>query len=88
MERSNAERLMGRREVGSWRFYATPPRRRASWRTSWESAETRCTSTSGFFGEPGWLINPPAHGVVFCVDVKPQIQALDRTAPMLPLSPG
>jgi hypothetical protein len=26
--------------------------------------------------------------VIFCVDVKPQIQALDRTAPILPLQPG
>lgn len=36
----------------------------------------------------GLYLNPPAHAVVFCVDVKPQIQALDRTAPMLPLQPG
>lgn len=36
----------------------------------------------------GLYLNPPAHGVVFCVDVKPQIQALDRTAPLLPLQPG
>ncbi len=36
----------------------------------------------------GLYLNPPAHAVVFCVDVKPQIQALDRTAPLLPLQPG
>lgn len=36
----------------------------------------------------GLYLNPPDHAVVFCVDVKPQIQALDRTAPLLPLQPG
>jgi len=36
----------------------------------------------------GLYLNPPVHAVVFCVDVKPQIQALDRTAPLLPLQPG
>jgi transposase len=36
----------------------------------------------------GLYLNPPTHAVVFCVDVKPQIQALDRTAPLLPLQPG
>jgi transposase len=36
----------------------------------------------------GLYLDPPAHAVVFCLDVKPQIQALDRTAPLLPLQPG
>jgi transposase len=36
----------------------------------------------------GLYLHPPAHAVVFCLDVKPQIQALDRTAPLLPLQPG
>lgn len=36
----------------------------------------------------GLYLNPPTHAVVLCVDVKPQIQALDRTAPLLPLQPG
>ena len=36
----------------------------------------------------GLYINPPAHAVVLCVDEKSQIQALDRTAPLLPLQPG
>jgi len=36
----------------------------------------------------GLYLTPPTHAVVFCVDVKPQIQALDRTAPLLPLQPG
>jgi hypothetical protein len=33
-------------------------------------------------------MNPPAHAVVFCVDEKSQIQALDRTQPLLPMRPG
>ena len=32
--------------------------------------------------------NPPDAAVVLCVDHKSQIQALDRTAPILPLLPG
>jgi transposase len=33
-------------------------------------------------------LNPPDKAVVLCVDEKSQIQALDRTAPILPLRPG
>jgi len=36
----------------------------------------------------GLYVNPPEHAVVFCVDEKPQIQALERTAPLLPMQPG
>lgn len=36
----------------------------------------------------GLYLNPPAHAAVFCVDEKPQIQALDRTQPLLPMRPG
>jgi transposase len=36
----------------------------------------------------GMYMNPPDHALVFCVDEKSQIQALDRTQPMLPLRPG
>src|SRR5579862_4778197 len=36
----------------------------------------------------GLYLNPPDAAVVFCVDEKSQIQALDRTAPVLPLLPG
>jgi transposase len=36
----------------------------------------------------GLYLNPPQHAVVFCVDEKTAIQALDRTLPVLPLSPG
>lgn len=36
----------------------------------------------------GLYTNPPEHAMVFCVDQKSQIQALDRTQPLLPLRPG
>jgi len=36
----------------------------------------------------GLYLNPPDAAVVLCVDEKSQIQALDRTAPVLPLMPG
>ena len=36
----------------------------------------------------GLYLNPPDAAVVLCVDEKSQIQALDRSAPMLPLMPG
>jgi transposase len=36
----------------------------------------------------GLYLNPPEAAVVLCVDEKSQIQALDRTAPVLPLIPG
>ncbi|MGD8376189.1 MAG: IS630 family transposase [Acidobacteriota bacterium] len=36
----------------------------------------------------GLYFNPPEHAVVFCVDEKSQIQALERTQPLLPMRPG
>ena len=36
----------------------------------------------------GLYLNPPEHAAVFCLDEKTAIQALDRTDPVLPLSPG
>ena len=36
----------------------------------------------------GLYIHPPEHALVLCVDEKSQIQALDRTQPLLPMRPG
>lgn len=36
----------------------------------------------------GLYLNPPDHALVLCVDEKSQIQALDRTQPILPMRPG
>jgi hypothetical protein len=35
----------------------------------------------------GLYMNPPENAIVLCVDEKTQIQALDRTQPMLPMRP-
>lgn len=44
--------------------------------------ETKAADVSGLY------LHPPQHAVVFCVDEKTAIQALDRKDPILPLSPG
>lgn len=50
-------------------------------------------STDPFFVEKvgdivGLYMNPPQRAMVLCVDEKSQVQALDRTQPILPLRPG
>jgi transposase len=55
--------------------------------------ETFKLSTDPLFVEKvrdivGLYLNPPLKAMVLCVDEKGQIQALDRTQPLLPLSPG
>jgi len=50
-------------------------------------------STDPFFVEKvrdivGLYLHPPANAMVLCVDEKSQIQALDRTQPMLPMGLG
>lgn len=55
--------------------------------------ETFKLSTDPMFVEKvrdivGLYMNPPMKAMVLCVDEKSQIQALDRTQPMLPLTPG
>ena len=56
-------------------------------------AETFKLSTDPLFVEKikdicGLYLNPPERAVVLCVDEKSQIQALDRSQPILPLLPG
>ena len=36
----------------------------------------------------GLYMSPPDRALVLCVDEKPQIQAVERTAPRLPMRPG
>jgi transposase len=36
----------------------------------------------------GLYLNPPEHAIVLSIDEKSQVQALDRTQPILPLRPG
>ena len=56
-------------------------------------SETFKLSTDPLFVEKvrdivGLYLNPPDRAVVLCVDEKSQIQALDRTQPLLPMRPG
>lgn len=66
-----------------WRNFGLQPHRQ----------ETFKLSTDPFFIEKvrdvvGLYMNPPEHALVLCVDEKSQVQALDRTQPLLPMRPG
>jgi len=66
-----------------WRAFALQPHR----------AETFKLSKDPLFIEKvrdivGLYLTPPARALGLCVDEKSQIQALDRTQPMLPMRPG
>jgi transposase len=62
-------------------------------RSSPHRVETFKLSTDPLFIEKvrdivGLYLNPPDKALVLCADEKTQIQALDRTQPVLPLRPG
>jgi transposase/DNA-binding CsgD family transcriptional regulator len=66
-----------------WKAFSLQPHR----------VETFKLSTDPLFVEKvrdivGLYLSPPERALVLCVDEKSQIQALDRTQPMLPLRPG
>ena len=66
-----------------WRAFGLQPHR----------SETFKLSSDPLFIEKlrdivGLYLHPPERAVVFCVDEKSQIQALDRTQPLLPMRPG
>ena len=47
----------------------------------------RCSSRK-YATSWGLYLHPPERAVVLCVDEKPQIQALERSQPVLPMRPG
>ena len=66
-----------------WRAFGLQPHR----------SETFKLSTDPYFVEKvrdivGLYLNPPDKALVLCVDEKSQIQALDRSQPLLPMRPG
>jgi transposase len=66
-----------------WRAFGLKPHR----------AESFKLSTDPYFVEKvrdvvGLYMSPPERAVVLCVDEKSQVQALDRTQPLLPMTPG
>jgi transposase/transposase-like protein len=67
----------------AWRRYHVQP-----WRTETFKFSTDPELEAKVHDVVGLYLNPPENAVVLCVDEKSQIQALNRTAPMLPLRPG
>ena len=66
-----------------WKRHALQPHRLERYKASPDPEfETKAADIIGLY------LQPPQHAVVFCVDEKTAIQALDRTDPVLPLSPG
>jgi transposase len=66
-----------------WRAFGLQPHRQDVWKLSKDPqfvAKVRDVV--------GLYLDPPERAVVLCVDEKSQIQALDRTAPILPMLPG
>lgn len=66
-----------------WRAFALQPHR----------SETFKLSSDPLFIEKvrdivGLYLDPPERAAVLCVDEKTQVQALDRSAPLLPMRPG
>jgi transposase len=67
----------------AWRAYHVAPWRRDTFKFTTEPAlEAKVRDVVGLY------LNPPQHAIVLCVDEKSQIQALNRTQPILPVRPG
>ncbi len=66
-----------------WRAFGLQPHRHQTWKLSRDPHFIdKVRDVVGLY------LDPPERAVVLCVDVKSQIQALDRTAPTLPMLPG
>src|SRR6266853_3214418 len=67
----------------AWRHAGLQPHRLERYMRSTDPEfETKAADVIGLY------LDPPQHAVVFCIDEKTAIQALDRLDPVLPLSPG
>ena len=66
-----------------WHAFGLQPHRREAWKLSKDPQFIEKVRDV-----VGLYLNPPERAVVLCVDEKSQIQALDRTAPILPMLPG
>jgi transposase len=66
-----------------WRAYGLKPHRTETFKVCTDpELEAKITDIVGLY------LHPPEGAVVLCVDEKSQIQALERTQPILPLRPG
>lgn len=66
-----------------WKAFGLQPHRQQTWKLSKDPQFVQKVRDV-----VGLYLNPPERAVVLCVDEKSQIQALDRTAPILPMLPG
>ena len=66
-----------------WRAFGLQPHRTETWKLSKDPLFIEKVRDV-----VGLYLAPPERAVVLCVDEKSQIQALDRTAPILPMLPG
>ncbi len=67
----------------AWRDYGVAP-----WRVETFKFSTDPQLVAKVTDVVGLYLAPPENAIVLCVDEKSQIQALGRTAPMLPMQPG
>jgi transposase len=66
-----------------WRAFGLQPHRQDAWKLSKDPLVIdKVRDVVGLY------LDPPERAVVLCVDEKSQIQALDRSAPILPMLPG
>ena len=66
-----------------WKAFGLQPHRQETWKLSKDPKFIdKVRDVVGLY------LNPPERAVVLCVDEKSQIQALDRTSPILPMLPG
>src|SRR3954462_11275108 len=79
-----AELGLSREAVGRiWRAFGLAPHRHETWKLSKDPQFIEKVRDV-----VGLYLDPPERAVVLCVDEKSQIQALDRSAPILPMLPG
>ena len=85
-----SSRLLGRQlGIGdatvarAWRAYRVQPWRRGTFKFSTDpELEGKVRDVVGLY------LDPPENAIVLCIDEKSQIQALNRTQPILPVRPG
>ena len=74
-----------------WRAFGLAPHRMDTFKLSTDPdfvAKVRDVEPRGSPDVVGLYMAPPDRALVLCVDEKSQIQALDRSQPMLPMRPG
>jgi len=67
----------------AWRAYGVQPWRQGTFKFSTDpELEAKVRDVVGLY------LDPPSNAIVLCIDEKSQIQALNRTQPILPVRPG